>query len=63
MLIKINNIINNLKGDLISEQLANGFKVEQAPKGWGETRIYINSINDLKKLDKLIVLCFDEVNN
>lgn len=45
------------------EQLVNGFKIEQAPKGWGETRIYISNISDIKKLDKLIIACFDDVCN
>lgn len=37
------------------------FKVEPAPKGNGESRIIIQSVNDLKDLRNLIVNCFKEV--
>lgn len=44
-----------------ASQFAADFKIEQAPKGQGESRIYINSAEDLTKLDKLIVECFDDL--
>lgn len=61
------NLNSNLKNittriDLdTAETLANGFKVDQAPKGRGESRIYIDSYEDIKKLDKLIIACYDDV--
>lgn len=36
-------------------------KVEQAPKGHGESRIFIKSLDDLFQLKDLIIECFDEV--
>ena len=42
-----------------SRMLSNNFNCETAPKGHGESRIYINSINDLKDLKELLVECFD----
>ncbi len=53
-------IITRLTVDKVI-QLASGFKVEPAPKGLGESRIYINGADDLNKLDKLIVECFNDV--
>ncbi|URZ17220.1 type I restriction endonuclease [Clostridium felsineum] len=44
-----------------AQELAEDFKIEQAPKGIGESRIYINSHLDIKKLDKLIISCFEEL--
>lgn len=44
-----------------ASQFTADFKIEQAPKGQGESRIYINSAGDLLKLDKLIIDCFDDL--
>jgi len=42
--------------------LAGDYKLESAPKGHGDsTRIYIENLDDLQKLDKLIIKAFDEV--
>jgi predicted type IV restriction endonuclease len=43
------------------ESLTKGFEIRKYPNS-GVINIIINSIDDLKKLDKLIVTCFDEVN-
>jgi hypothetical protein len=43
------------------ESLTKGFEIKKYPNS-GVTNIIINSIDDLKKLDKLIITCFDEVN-
>lgn len=43
-------------------QLVNGLKIETAPKGAGESRIYISCPEDLNKLDKLIIECFNDIN-
>ena len=51
-------VITRLPLDQI-QPLAQGFKVEPAPKGIGESRVFINSYSDLAKLEELIVLCFD----
>jgi len=47
----------------IASQFASGYKIEPAPKGHGEnsSRIYIESLNDLQKLEKLILRSYDEV--
>jgi len=42
-----------------AEKLAAAFSCETAPKGVGESRIYINSIDDLRNLKELLVECFD----
>lgn len=42
-------------------KIANGFKVETAPKGHGESRIYIDNPGDLSKLDNLILCCFEDL--
>lgn len=44
-----------------AQQLAKGFMVDQAPKGIGESRVYIDSHNDLARLEPLILACFDSV--
>ncbi|MBC7340866.1 MAG: type I restriction enzyme HsdR N-terminal domain-containing protein [Clostridia bacterium] len=44
-----------------AQSLAPGFKVEPAPKGIGESRVYINSYHDLVKLEELIVTAFKAV--
>lgn len=44
-----------------AQELAINFKVEHAPKGIGESRIFINSFEDIKLLEKLIIICFEEV--
>lgn len=47
----------------IASQFTSGYKIESAPKGHGEnsSRIYIESLNDLQKLEKLILSSYDEV--
>lgn len=52
------NIITKLPIEK-AEKLANNRQVEPAPKGHGESRIYIESIEDLKDLNQLIMECFD----
>lgn len=44
-----------------ASQFTADFKIEQAPKGYGESRIYINSAEDLLILDNLIVECFNDI--
>ncbi|MDS1003680.1 hypothetical protein P9J83_09260 [Clostridium sporogenes] len=43
-------------------KLAPEFEVEQAPKGIGESRIYINDTDDIKKLEELILQSYLSVN-
>lgn len=43
------------------KELFTDFKIEKAPKGYGESRISINSYEDIKLLDKIIISCFEEV--
>lgn len=42
------------------ESLTKGFEIKKYPNSF-VTNIIINSIDDLKKMDKLIITCFDEV--
>jgi hypothetical protein len=44
-----------------AKSLAGNRKTEPAPKGLGESRVYIESLNDLRTLDKLILRCYDEI--
>lgn len=46
-----------------AKEIASEFGVEQAPKGIGESRIYIQSHTDLNKLNDLILTCFDNIDN
>lgn len=41
--------------------VSNGFEVKPAPKRNGNSRIYINSIDDLEKLENLIVKCYEQL--
>jgi hypothetical protein len=43
------------------DTLTKGFQIKNYPPA-GVINIVINSVDDLKKLDKLIITCFDEVN-
>lgn len=54
------HMILRLNPDIVAS-MAEGFKSEQAPKGWGVSRIFINNVDDLIKLDKLIIACYDDV--
>lgn len=46
----------------VAKDLCPDFEVDQAPKGIGESRIYINSFEDIKKLENLMICCFEDVN-
>lgn len=54
------NFITRIEPDILAKY-RNEFKIEVAPKGMGESRIYINSFEDLKKLERLIVYCYDRM--
>jgi len=54
------NFVTRIEPNIL-EKYSNGFKIEAAPKGMGESRIYINTVEDLKELDKLIVYCYDRM--
>ncbi len=41
------------------EGMVDGLKFEPAPKGMGETRVYVNHVDDFKKLEKLVTACYD----
>lgn len=56
------NIMTKLSIDE-ANTLASGFVVDAAPKGIAESRIYINSINDLNNLESLIIKCYEQVQN
>ncbi|WP_242220988.1 type I restriction endonuclease [Bacillus cereus group sp. BfR-BA-01380] len=44
-----------------TKQLCPDFVVEPAPKSQGISRIFINEVNDLKKLESLIIACYDHI--
>ncbi len=52
------NIITKLPIEK-AEKLAVDYNVESAPKGLGESRIYIESIDDIEKLSQLIIECYN----
>lgn len=56
------NIMTKLSVDMV-KSLSSGFTVEQAPKGMGESRIYINSYEDIEKLENVILASFDDIEN
>ena len=43
------------------EKYSNGFIIEAVPKRVGESRIHINSVEDLKELGNLITYCYDKM--
>lgn len=53
-------IITKIPADKVME-LADSFRVESAPKGHGESRVFINSIEDLNRLANLVVECFNDI--
>lgn len=44
-----------------AEKLSHGLKVETAPKGHGESRVYIQSFDDFKKTHDLIKECYNRI--
>lgn len=56
----IKNIVTRLSIDE-AQKYSNGFTVEIAPKGIGESRVLINTHSDLKKLDDIILNSFDKL--
>lgn len=59
-----NNIMDEnpfFRVDKKAGSLALGFKVDQAPKGHGESRIFIESPDDLVQLKDLVIECFDQI--
>ena len=54
------NFVTRIGPDILVKY-SNGFKIEAAPKGMGESRVYINSAEDIKELDSLITYCYDKM--
>ncbi len=54
------HMILRLNPELVAS-IVEGFKSEPAPKGWGVSRVFINNVDDLVKLEKLILACYDDV--
>lgn len=54
------NFVTRIGPDVL-ERYSNGFKIEAAPKGMGESKIYINSFEDIKELGNLITYCYDKM--
>jgi len=57
------HILTRLPVDHVVKLCPETFKVETAPKGYGESRIIIQSISDLKELSNLIITCYKEVHD
>ena len=55
------NIMTKLSVETAKEYCPS-YEIEQSPKGLGESRIFIKSIEDLKDLEKLIVEAYNFVN-
>ncbi|KJR46715.1 hypothetical protein UF75_2898 [Desulfosporosinus sp. I2] len=64
--IKINlesnnkNFVTRIESETLAKY-SNGFKIEVAPKRVGESKIYINSVEDIKELGNLITYCYDKM--
>lgn len=54
------NFVTRMESDVL-KKYSDDFKIEIAPKGIGESRIYINSVEDIKALERLIVYCYDKM--
>ncbi|TGE37674.1 DNA polymerase III subunit epsilon [Desulfosporosinus fructosivorans] len=54
------NFITRMESETL-EKYSNGFKIEAAPKKVGESRIYIDSVEDIKELANLITYCYDKM--
>lgn len=54
------NFVTRMESETL-EKYSNGFKIEAAPKRVGESRIYINSVEDIKELANLITYCYDKM--
>lgn len=52
------NVITKLAVEKAQNVVGNGYIVEQAPRGLGESRVYIEGIEDFKKLRQLIIECY-----
>lgn len=54
------NIVTKLTVEKVIS-LVGQYEVEESPKGNGLSRIYINQVEDLKRLNNLIIECFDSL--
>lgn len=54
------NIITKLSVENVKEKYPS-YEIEQSPKSMGESRIFINSIEDLKDLEQVIIEAYDFV--
>jgi len=54
------NFVTRITPDIL-ERYSNGFKIEATPKGTGESKIYFNSIEDIKELENIIAYCYDKM--
>lgn len=59
----IKYIVTKLTIDRIRTLVPPEFMVEEAPKGIGISRVILNSYEDIKQLNKLILTCYEEVDN
>lgn len=54
------NFVTRMESENL-EKYSNGFKIEAVPKRVGESKIYINSVEDIKELGNLITYCYDKM--
>lgn len=52
------NVTTKLPTEKVQNIVGDTYIVEQAPKGMGESRIYIESVEDFRKLRQLIIECY-----
>jgi len=45
----------------ILAKYSNDYKIAIAPKSMGESRVYIESVEDIKSFEELIVYCYDQL--
>lgn len=55
------NIITKLPVGLVKE-IYTGHDIEEAPKSVGESRVFVNSVNDLSNFEELVIKAYDLVN-
>ena len=56
----IKSFVTRITPDIL-ERYSNGFKIEAISKGTGESRVYFNSIEDIKEVENIIAYCYDKM--
>lgn len=59
----IKYVVTRLSIERVKNIIPQEFTVENAPKGIGVSRVIVNSPQDIKQFNELIITCFEEVGN